>query len=138
LDNVVTSTIVFEEDGRIQEYVGGYNDWLRQGHELAVTDDPLTVDKQKRQAAVKPKRHNSSKLGYKDQRELDKLPAAIEAIEAQIGDLQAIVAAPDFYAQEQTTVRQKLAELSDAESELEQRVERWGELETKKAALQSR
>ncbi|MGI9238092.1 MAG: ATP-binding cassette domain-containing protein, partial [Woeseiaceae bacterium] len=42
LDNVVTSTIVFEEDGRIQEYVGGYNDWLRQGHELAVTDDPLT------------------------------------------------------------------------------------------------
>ncbi|MGI9235701.1 MAG: ATP-binding cassette domain-containing protein [Woeseiaceae bacterium] len=138
LDNVVTSTIVFENAGKIQEYVGGYSDWLRQGHELAVTDDPLTADKRKHQAVTQRKRRSSSKLSYKDQRELDELPAEIEAIEARIDKLHAIVAAPDFYAQEQTTVRQKLAELSAAESELEQRVERWGELETKKEALRSR
>ena len=45
LDNVVTSTIVFEEDGRIQEYVGGYSDWLKRGHELAVRDNPYEIER---------------------------------------------------------------------------------------------
>ena len=138
LDNVVTSTIVFEEDGEIQEYVGGYSDWLRQGHALAVTDDPRVAEKKKREAAERRKRGNSQKLSYKDQRELDRLPAEIHEIEDAIARMQSIISAPDFYAQDQTAVQEKLAELAAAEAHLEQRIERWGELETMKEALRSR
>ena len=138
LDNVVTSTIVFEEDGEIQEYIGGYSDWLRQGHALAVTDDPLVAEKKKREAVERRKRGNSQKLSYKDQRELDRLPAEIHEIEDAIARMQSIISAPDFYAQDQTAVQEKLAELAAAEAHLEQRIERWGELETMKEALRSR
>ena len=138
LDNVVTSTIVFEEDGEIQEYIGGYSDWLRQGHALAVTDDPLVAEKKKREAVERRKRGNAQKLSYKDQRELDRLPAEIHEIEDAIARMQSIISAPDFYAQDQTAVQEKLAELAAAEAHLEQRIERWGELETMKEALRSR
>ncbi|MBT8067118.1 MAG: ATP-binding cassette domain-containing protein [Gammaproteobacteria bacterium] len=138
LDNVVTSTIVFEEDGKIQEYVGGYSDWLRQGHELAVTDNPLTAEKRKREAAARRKRGNAMKLSYKEQRELDQLPAEIEAIESRISELQAVIASPEFYAQDKTVVQEKLAELNESEMKLEQHIERWSSLETKKDSLRSR
>ncbi len=138
LDNVVTSTIVFEEDGKIQEYVGSYSDWLRQGHALAVTDSPLMAEKKKREAAARRKRGNSLKLSYKEQRELDQLPAEIQEIESRLSRLQAVIAAPDFYMQDKSSVQEKLAELTESELQLEQRVERWSELETKKESLQSR
>jgi ATP-binding cassette subfamily F protein uup len=138
LDNVVTSTVVFEEDGKIQEYVGGYSDWLRKGHELAVADDPLRAEKKKRETAARRKRGNAMKLSYKDQRELDQLPTEIEEIESRISQLQVVVASPDFYMQDNTIVQEKLAELSESELQLEQRVERWSELETRKESLQSR
>ena len=130
LDNVVTSTIVFEEDGRVQEYVGGYSDWARRGHELAVTDNPYEIERKRREQTERRKNRKATKLSYKDQRELDGLPAEIEAIEAQIESLQKTIAKPDFYAGDAEFVQQKLHELSDKESLLEQRVERWGELET--------
>ncbi|MGB5334219.1 MAG: ATP-binding cassette domain-containing protein [Woeseiaceae bacterium] len=138
LDNVVTSTIVFEDHGRIREYVGGYSDWLRQGHELAVTDDPLGAEKIKRQAAERRQRGGSRKLSYKDQRELDQLPAEIEALETRISQLQAVIADPDFYLQDKTVVQDKLATLSQCERQLEQRVERWGALETLRESLRLR
>ena len=137
LDNVVTSTIVFEENGKIQEYVGGYSDWLRQGHELAVTDNPQTTERKKREAAERRKRGNAMKLSYKEQRELDQLPAEIEEIESRIGGLQTAIAAPEFYMQDKAVVQEKLAELNESELELEQRIERWSELETKQELLQS-
>src|SRR5210317_1921138 len=84
LDNVVTSTIVFEQDGKVQEYVGGYSDWLRRGHELAVADNPFAADNRKRAAAERKRQQKPTKLSYKDQRELDQLPAEIEAIEASV------------------------------------------------------
>ena len=130
LDNVVTSTIVFEEDGRVQEYVGGYSDWARRGHELAVTDNPYEIERKRREQTERRKNRKATKLSYKDQRELDGLPAEIEAIEAQIESLQQTIAKPDFYTGDTEFVQQKLHELSDKESLLEQRVERWGELET--------
>jgi ATP-binding cassette subfamily F protein uup len=130
LDNVVTSTIVFEEDGKVQEYVGGYSDWLRRGHELAVTDNPFEIERRKRDAAERRKKRKPTKLSYKDQRELDALPGEIEQIEAEIAALQAAIAAPDFYSQDAGRVQQKLQELGDAEKLLERRIERWGELET--------
>ncbi len=138
LDNVVTSTIVFEDGGKVQEYVGGYSDWLRQGHHLAETDSPLEAAEKKRVAAERRKNKSLTKLSYKDQRELDRLPAEIESIEATISELQQLIAAPDFYAQDAATVQQKLEDLNDAESRLERRVERWGELETMRELLQSR
>lgn len=129
LDNVVTSTIVFEEDGRIEQYVGGYSDWLRQGHKLAVTDDPELVAEQKRQAAAERREKNRNKLSYKDQRELDGLPAEIETIESHIAELQSAIAEPEFYSQDADAVQAKLAELKDSETLLEQRMDRWSELE---------
>ena len=130
LDNVVTSTIVFEHDGRVQEYVGGYSDWLRRGHELAVTDSPLDAERKEREALERRRNKAATKLSYKDQRELDQLPAAIEQVEADIMAMQATIASPDFYAQGAELVQQKLHELKLAETLLEQHIERWGELET--------
>jgi ATP-binding cassette subfamily F protein uup len=130
LDNVVTSTVVFEADGTVQEYVGGYSDWLRRGHELAVADNPYEVERRKRAAAERKKNRKPTKLSYNDQRELDSLPVEIEQLEKEIGALQKLIAAPDFYVQEAELVQQRLRELGDAEKLLEQRIERWGELET--------
>ena len=138
LDNVVTSTIVFEKDGKIQEYVGGYKDWLRQGHELAENDSPFTAAERKRAAADLRKQRAPTKLGYKDQRELDQLPAEIESIEASIAELQETVAAADFYTQQQSVVQDKLNQLAAAEALLEQRVERWSALEMLRESYQSR
>jgi len=130
LDNVVTSTVVFEQDGKVQEYVGGYSDWLRRGHELAVTDNPYEAERKKHEALERRKNKKATKLSYKDQRELDSLPAEIGQIEAAIAALQANIAAPNFYAQDAEIVQQELQRLGETEKLLEQRVERWGELET--------
>jgi ATP-binding cassette subfamily F protein uup len=130
LDNVVTSTIVFEEDGKVQEYVGGYSDWLRRGHELAVTDNPFEAEKKAQAAAERRRNRQPNKLSYKDQRELDALPEEIERLEADIAGLQAQISAPDFYSGDEAHVQQKRRELGDAAQRLEQRIERWGELET--------
>jgi ATP-binding cassette subfamily F protein uup len=130
LDNVVTSTIVFEENGKLPEYPGGYSDWARRGHALAVTDNPYEEEERKRAAAERRKNRKPTKLSYKDQRELDELPAEIEEIEATIAALQAIIAAPDFYSQDTELVQRKLQELGETEQRLEERMERWGELET--------
>ena len=138
LDNVVTSTIVFEENGRIQEYVGGYSDWVRHGRQLAVTDNPCETEERKRCAAERRRQRPATKLSYKDQRELDALPAEIEQLEAAVAALRQTVAGPGFYSQESDTVRTTLEHLADAEAELEKRVDRWGELETLAASFESR
>jgi len=137
LDNVVTSTIVFEDDGHIQEYIGGYSDWLRQGHALAEIDSPYGAEARKRQAAKKRRRKKATKLSYKDQRELDELPAEIESVEATIADMQQKIADPGFYSQDHLIVQTAVQELADAEAMLEQRVERWSELEILRSSYQS-
>ncbi len=138
LDNVVTSTIVFEDDGSIQEYVGGYRDWLRQGKRLAETDNPQDVEQRKQQVAERRRQRQPTKLSYKHQRELDQLPAEIEGLEMSIAELQKTVSAAGFYAQDNDRVQQTLRELADAETLLEHRVERWGELESLRQSFQSR
>ncbi len=135
LDNVVTSTIVFEEGGHIQEYVGGYSDWLRQGKLLAETDSPYTTAAKAERERQRKESRKPTKLSYKDQRELDGLPAEIESLEADVAELQAAVAAPDFYTQDAEAVQAGLKALSDREALLEARVERWGELEAAREAL---
>ena len=137
LDNVVTSTVVFEADGRIQEYVGGYKDWLRQGHELAETDNPFAAAERKRAAAERRQQRRPTKLSYKDQRELDRLPAELEELEANVKALQNEVSEPDFYSKDHELVQARLRDLAAAEALLEQRIERWGELETLQTSFRS-
>ena len=135
LDNVVTSTIVFEEGGRIREYVGGYSDWKQHGLRLAETDSPFTLDAKAERERQRKQNRKPTKLSYKDQRELDLLPAEIETLEARVAELQADAAAPEFYTRDPDAVQQGLQALSEAEAELEARIERWGELEAARDAL---
>ncbi len=137
LDNVVTSTVVFEKDGKVQQYVGGYSDWVRRGHELAEIDDPfgLAAERRKQAHVERRKQQKPNKLSYMDQRELDQLPTEIEALEGKIAELQETVAEPGFYSQDQALVQEKLQELSTAETRLEERVERWSELEALQDSL---
>jgi len=137
LDNVVTSTVVFEDDGRAKEYVGGYSDWVRHGHQLAETENIAVAEAKKRAATERRKDKNKTKLSYHDQRELDQLPEEIDKLESGIAALQSQIAAPEFYSQDNEAVQRMLQELGNAELLLEQRVERWSDLESKQDLLQS-
>jgi len=121
LNRTVTSTIVFEGNGVLQEYVGGYDDWLRQRQASARPEKP---DKAPRE---KPKRERERRLTFKEKRELEELPARIEVLEAEQADLHRQLSDPDFYRDgtRVTTVNNRLAEL---ESELELSYARWEEL----------
>jgi ATP-binding cassette subfamily F protein uup len=138
LDNVVTSTVAFEGNGRLKAYVGGYKDWLRQRPE------PTAVGKEAGKNAPKPAKEAakveavkaapapkkaSVKLSYKLQRELESLPAEIEAAETSLEALQSEMADPAFYEQDHAKVAEKVAQLSEQEAILERLMERWVELE---------
>ena len=129
LDNVVTSTLVFEDDGSIKHYPGGYSDWLRKGKALAAHDDPLAPTGGAASPAAPRTTRAPNKLSYKLQRELASLPDRIEALEAAIEALQHTATAADFYQQPYTDVQPVLAALDHKNAELERAVERWGELE---------
>jgi len=123
LDNVVTSTLVFEGNGRIQEYAGGYEDYLRQRtHSLETSQikkKSIVSDVQK-----KPKKQ-SNKLSYKEQRELEELPGKIERLEQEQAMLQEKVSDPGFYQQEQSAITPSLERLSKISKELEAAYARW-------------
>ena len=128
LDNVVTSTLVFEESGALNRYPGGYSDWLRKGKALSVKDRP------DRTAAPRPAKAPSlearaPKLSYKLQLELDALPEKIQALEKNVAALEAQAAAPDFYTQPFAEVESVLNEIAAAKQALEKTLERWIELE---------
>ena len=131
LDNVVTSCLVFESNGGIGEYVGGYSDWLRQ--RSVPTPIPAVVKpKPVAPPAPKPSRPAASgKLSYNERRELERLPARIEELEQRQQKLQAAIADPAFYKQEAATVTQRLEELRALEVELETVYGRWEELEAR-------
>ncbi len=131
LDNVVTSTLAFEGDGHFVEYVGGYQDWLRQRPPPAdaVVSKPAPAP---RQAEPRPKANanaNARKLSYKEQRELDALPERIAALEAEQASLHAQLSDPDVYRAQPETVRQIQARLAELDAELAQAFTRWEELE---------
>ena len=136
LDNVVTSVLVFEDDGQVHEYVGGYADWARRGRQLAEVDHPAnrTVSEPEKPAAplrqpAAPPAAKKRKLSYQLQRELDALPDRIEQLEQQLAALQATIGEPAFYQQDQATVQAALAEVERAQTELDRAIERWAELE---------
>ncbi|MFW1676275.1 ATP-binding cassette domain-containing protein [Pontibacter sp. JAM-7] len=125
LDNVVTSTLVFDEPGVVNEYVGGYNDWLRQR--------PVSSNNKSAKAEIKPvvtePRPAVKKLSYKLQRELDELPEVLELAESALAALQQETSDPAFYQQEANHVTARLQALQTQEEEVERLMERWVELE---------
>lgn len=127
LDNVVTSTLVFEGNGRIGEYVGGYNDWLRQRPTLD------NVEKTAKTTSAKPKAEKSKsttkKRSYKEQRELDDLPKKIEVLEAELEALQQQASDPTFYKGDTDTVNGLLNRIKSIEDELNEAYMRWEVLE---------
>ena len=125
LDNAVTSTLVFEGDGRIGEYVGGYSDWQRQ-HPAADARPPAAPKKPARPAAATRRQH---RLGYREQRELAELPGRIEALEQRQAELHAAMAAPDFYKRPGRDIAAAKAELARIDTTLEQAYQRWQALE---------
>jgi ABC transport system ATP-binding/permease protein len=144
LDNVVTSTLVFEGDGRVREYVGGYEDWVRQAvapvpptpapgmsarakaDHLPPTREPGAVAGGKPGGALTPK-----KLTYKERQELDGLPARIAGLESEQHRLNVSVASPDFYKEGAVAIKGTLARLEEIEQELLDAYERWHELEAR-------
>jgi len=134
LDNVVTSTLVFEGDGAIGEYVGGYNDWLwqRQSEDSRMIRE---VSQLRREAcdetpAAKPGPGGKPrKLSYKDQRELEALPQRIEALEAEQAQLQRESSDPDFYKHPGEDITAALVRLEEVAAELEVCYARWETLE---------
>ena len=122
LNNVVTSTLVFEGNGIINQYVGGYDDWLRQrAVEQPTVATPVV-------ATTKPK-STSKKLSYKDQRELDQLPEQIEGLEIQIGEITELISQPDFYKSERAEIEKTEQQLADVQQQLNQSYQRWEELD---------
>ena len=129
LNNVVTSTLVFEGDGKVNEYVGGYDDWVRQ----AATRTPAPEPAKESAAKPRPKVEKARKLTFKEGKELEGLPARIAALEGEEAELHAKLADPDFYksaGNAVTTVNERLAAVA---IELEAVYARWEELETIKA-----
>jgi ATP-binding cassette subfamily F protein uup len=139
LDNVVTSVIAFEGEGKVKEYVGGYNDWIRQGGKFPTestsqTDEPKSKKELKKaniEASVEkaPAAKPKVKLSYKLQREFENMPDTIAKLEEEISALHVVTSAPDFYAGDAEKVQQALAKVADKEHQLETSMERWLELE---------
>ncbi len=127
LNNIVTSTLVFEGNGVVNEYVGGYDDWLRQKSAAPVTK-PVTKNTTPKEPA-KPQKSAAKKLSYKDQRELEALPKLIETLETELSELQGKLADPNFFQQEPQAVTTATERMTEIEQELEAAFERWQELE---------
>ena len=129
LDNVVTSTFVFEGDGRVEEYVGGYQDWLRQ---RGAPSSPAPVaDPKPKAAATAAPAGAPKKLSYKEQREFDALPGKIAALEAEQSAAGATIAAPTFYREPAATIARTLARVQEIEQELAALYARWDALDSR-------
>ena len=135
LDNVVSSTLVFEPGGRISEYVGGFDDWLHQGGAISSLVAEAQVVKKEEKAKAPPSQTEvtskpvKKKLSYKLQRELDALPEVIEALEEELGQLEAQTAESSFYQGDQSEVQTVLNRLTELNELIEQKMERWEELD---------
>ena len=131
MNNVVTSTLVFEGDVQVNEYVGGYDDWLYYSTEKAQSESRVakTVVVEQKSASQDGKQGHSKKLSYKDQRELDALPAQIESFEEEVETLQKLMADNEFYKQEKDEIQKIQQQLIEAEASLSHCYTRWEELE---------
>lgn len=123
LDNVVSSVLVFEDDARVNEYIGGYADWLAytETHKknLSAIADASAVKKDK------PKSASSKKMSFKEQRELDQLPERIETLELRQSELNQHINSAEFYKQAPDQVAAVLSQLEQVDEELKEAYSRW-------------
>jgi ABC transport system ATP-binding/permease protein len=138
LDHVVTSTIAFEGDGRVAEYIGGYEDWLRQrpwGFTQASTtaNDPAPAGTTETDVRSSPRDGRAPvkrKLTFNEQRELDGLPSTIESLENEHRALEARVADPAFYKEAPDSIHRVMARMDEVSTLLLAAYERWDELDS--------
>ena len=128
INKVVTSTFVFEGHGKIRQYAGGYDDYLRQRpqEKLAMS---TTAPKRSGNALKKKASEAKRKLGYMQQRELEQLPQKIESLEKRRDELYKTLGDPEFYRREKKKIAEIKKDLMDLESEIIQAYERWERLE---------
>ena len=129
INHVVTSTLVFEGEGEVNEYVGGYDDWLRQSAHAEKKKATTSSKPVVKQAQVKAPEKKSRKLSYNEQRELEQLPAQIEQWETEQEALHQQMASADFYQQAQDAIADAQQRLARLESDLENAYDRWEQLE---------
>jgi ATP-binding cassette subfamily F protein uup len=128
LNNVVTRSLVYEGGGRIGDFVGGYDDWLRQRQHQAPVEN--TPPKPAPVAATSnPPSPATSRLNSKEKRELDQLPGRIEKLEAEQTRLAAEISAPGFYQQPRETIAKAELALAKTQKELGEAYARWEALE---------
>ncbi len=132
LDNAVTSCLVFEGEGRVGDYVGGYSDWEATKKRQQQAAKSATLESKVKSVSEKPKK-KTEKLSYKDQRELDALPPRIESLEAELDDLQRQLSDPELYRSQGEQVTELQTAVARVQTELEQAYERWETLESLKA-----
>jgi ATP-binding cassette subfamily F protein uup len=134
LDHVVTSTLVFEGDGHIGEYVGGYEDWLKQrATQSAPAEKPTAIEAPKPRGRTERPR----KFLNREQRELDELPALLERLEVEHAEIAARLANPETYQRDPGSIPGIQAELADNEARTMQAYARWEELEALRVACEA-
>jgi len=130
VNNVVTSTLVFEGDAQVNEYVGGYDDWLQQSkNKTRATADAAKAAAEENKKATTVKAEKPKKLSYKDQRELDALPAQIESFEEEVESLQDLMASDEFYKQDKDKIVEVQKQLEKTQAGLARCYTRWEQLE---------
>jgi len=133
LNNLVTSVLAFEGDGLVNEYVGGYDDWVRQRPAPTPITEPVREPQVKDPLPVQPAAATAQKprkMSFKDLKELETLPAIIEKLETAIEALNASMTQPDFYQQARDDITLAQTRLAQWQIELETAYARWEALET--------
>jgi len=128
IDNVVTSTLVLEGNGQVGEYIGGYSDWLRQRPAAAVAKPGLSKATPAPAAAAAPAAPKK-KLSFKEQRELELLPAKLEELEGEIARRTEAMNDPKYFQQDAATIARANEDLAKVQAQLDVAFARWEELE---------
>ncbi len=135
INNLVTSCYVFEGEGKINEYVGSYDDWLRQKPAVKAPNKMQKSAKKKEATTEILKNEKQSeateskKLSFNEQHELKNLPVKIEKLEKRISELEVLMSEPDFFSQEHKKVSAVTDELQQSQAILKEKYDRWEELE---------
>ncbi len=131
INNLVTSCFVFEGEGKISEYVGSYDDWLRQRPPVSAPKSKKVEKKQEKTATNTDSNDQpeSKKLSFNQQQELKNLPQEIEKFEQRLSDLEAQMADPEFFKQEHKKTAAVTDELQEIQATLKTKYDRWEELE---------
>jgi len=128
LNNIVTSTIVFEGCGKLVEYIGGYDDWLRQ-RSIPSSEETEKLKKKEKTEKSRPRRERPRTMTFMEKKEIEALPALIESMEAELAGLCEALADPAFYKQDGSRIREVKARMADLDKEIPAAYERWETLE---------